>query len=427
MAHMSKALRGWLSVATACGMLAALVGCGSAPQANRPTPAAATTASATPTVVAAGPSPSARSHADLPVAILVHQELPNAYGISTATSYSVVLVAADGSIAARVNPRLSSPVVMTYQNCPVIGRSPMPTCQIPFRPRAPLVTSSDTRAYFLDGDSDVGYLTPDGHTGTAVHLPVSPRVRYAVAVSPDDSRIAVAAFDYKGSSTFGNPGVTMNLFVQDLAGGNRVNLFSSTSVTEWPIGWHNGHLVIAVGPAGPVQYTVENPYFAVEGYHVANATTGVRVATVGTGDDCNRGPVARASAACYLNRYSAIGYRSWDGVGHVFAPWHDFGPSPTALAPNGSRLAGSNLGPPVDSHINLVSVSGTNQLDVKGIVQGWLDDEHLVYFAVPSNRSLILDLVTGVSAAVPQTNPPGRPDSPDAYLQFLGTVPQQMS
>src|SRR5207245_10756056 len=162
-----------------------------------------------------------------------------------------------------------------YTNCPGRGRSPWPTCQIAFRPRAPLVTSWDTRGYFLDGDSDVGYLAPDGHTGTARHLPVSPRVRYAVAVSPDDSRIAVAAFDYKGWSTFDNPGVTMNLFVQDLAGGNRVNLFSSTSVTEWPIVWHNCDPVIACGPAGPVQYTVENPYFDVEGYHVANVNTGV--------------------------------------------------------------------------------------------------------------------------------------------------------
>src|SRR5207245_10337940 len=184
-------------------------------------------------------------------------------------------VAGIGSTAPIASPHPTSAVTLTFKNCPLIGGSPMPTCQIPFRPRAHLVTSSNTRAYYLDGDSDVGFLAPDGRSGTAVHLPVDPRVRYAVAVSPDDSRIAVAAFNYKGSSTFGNPGVTMNLFVQDLAGGNRVNLFSSTSVTEWPIVWHNCDPVIACGPAGPVQYAVENPYFDVEGYHVANVNTGV--------------------------------------------------------------------------------------------------------------------------------------------------------
>jgi hypothetical protein len=75
----------------------------------------------------------------------------------------------------------------------------------------------------------------------------------------------------------------------------------------------------------------------------------------------------------------------------------------------------------------VVSPSRITELDVKGILQGWLDDDHVVYFAVPSNRTLILDLATGLSATVPQTNPPGMPDVPIAYLQFLGTVPQQMS
>ncbi len=328
---------------------------------------------------------------------------------------------------ASAKPRVPSALTMTYTNCPAMGGSPIPTCQIAFRPRAPLVTSSDTRAYFLDGDSDVGYLTPDGRTGTAIHLPASPRVRYAVAVTPDDLRIAVAAFDYVGPGTYGNPAVTSNIFVQDLAGGNRVDLFSSTSVTEWPIGWHDGHLVIAVGPAGLVQYTVDNPYFTIEGYHVADATNGARLATIGTGDECVHGPVVRGGAACLLSRGMALGYRSWDGIEHVFAPWMDFGPTPGALSPNGIQLAGSNTGPPEDSHVNLISVSGITQLNAKGIVQGWLDDEHVVYFAVLSSRTFIFDLATGNSAAVPQTNSPGMPGSPSAYLQFLGTVPQQMS
>ena len=59
-------------------------------------------------------------------------------------------------------------------------------------------------------------------------------------------------------------------------------------------------------------------------------------------------------------------------------------------------------------------------------VQGWLDDEHLVYFTLATNKTLILDLVTGVSAAVPETAPKPLPDAPRAYLQFVGTVPQQI-
>ena len=80
-----------------------------------------------------------------------------------------------------------------------------------------------------------------------------------------------------------------------------------------------------------------------------------------------------------------------------------------------------------DQHLDLVSASGVTELEVRGIVQGWLDNEHLVYFTVETNKSFILDVVTGVSAAVPQAAPKPLPDSPDPYLHFLGTVPQQMS
>ena len=122
-----------------------------------------------------------------------------------------------------------------------------------------------------------------------------------------------------------------------------------------------------------------------------------------------------------------LGYRSWDGVRHSFVPQPDPNLQPLALAPNGTQLAGTTLGPPENSHLDLISASGIIPIDAKGILQGWLDDEHIVYFDVGSSKSFVLDLVTGVSAAVPQTNPPGLPGLSSAYLQFLGTVPQQMS
>lgn len=244
--------------------------------------------------------------------------------------------------------------------------------------------------------------------------------------SPDDSRIAVAAVEYLGTGPFGKPDLKLNVFVQDLAGGHRVDLFSSTSVTEWPIGWHSGHLIIAVGPSGLVHYTSDNAYFADE-YHIADATNGVRLATLGA--DCVYGPVVRGGAPCIFNdkTQNVLGYRSWDAVRHSFVPQPDPNLQPLALAPNGSQLVGNTLGQPANRHLDLISASGITELNVNGIVQGWLDDEHVVYFKVGSNKTFILDLVTGVSAAVPQTNPPGESDSPNAYLRFLGSVPQQMS
>ena len=358
------------------------------------------------------------------MAILVHQELPDTFGASTGTSYSLLLVATNGSIVASAKPRHPSSVTFTYKNCP---RSPLPTCKVGYLPRAPLVTSSNTRAYYLDGDSDVGYLTPDGRKGTAIHLPAKPQVRYAVAVSPDDSRMAVAAFEYLGAGTWGAPRVKLSIYVQDLAGGNRVDLFSSTTVNEWPIGWNGEHLVIAVGPGAYVQYTVDNPYFAVDGYHIADATSGRRVAAIG--GECIYGPVVRAGAACVFNdsTQNVLGYRSWDAVRHSFDP--SSGSGPGALSPDGSQLAGSawRAGGKANWHLALAADSGSHELAVTGIVQGWLDDQHLVYFTVATNKTFILDLVTGVSAPVPQAIPKPLPGHERAYLQFLGTVPQQIS
>jgi hypothetical protein len=304
--------------------------------------------------------------------------------------------------------------------------SPVPSCQISYRPRAPLVTSSNTRAYYLDGDSDIGYLAPDGSTGTAVHLPSNPQVRYAVAVSPDDTRMAVAAFEYLGPGAVANPRVKLSIYVQDIAGGNRVDLFTSTTVSEWPIGWQAGHLVIAVGPGAYVQYEAQNPYFAVEGYHVADARTGTRLATLG--GDCLYGPVVRAGTACVFNRTHALGYQSWDAVPHTIDKVNQgFGPG--GLSPNGRQMAGSAWHPGGQStwHLALSSGSGINELDVKGIVQGWLDDEHLFYFTMATNKTFILDVGAGVSAAVPQATNKPLPEFPDPYLHFLGTVPQQVS
>jgi hypothetical protein len=221
--------------------------------------------------------------------------------------------------------------------------------------------------------------------------------------------------------------VKLSIYVQDLAGGNRVDLFNSTTVSEWPIGWNRGQLVIAIGPGAYVQYTVDNPYWAVEGYHVADATSGRRLAAIG--NDCVYGPVVRAGAACFFNErtQNVLGYRNLAAIRHSFDPTSGFGPG--ALSPDGSQLAGTawRAGGKSNWRLALASDSGSHELDVTGIAQGWLDGKHMVYYTVTTSKTFILDLVTGVSASVPQATPKPPPGDPPAYLQFLGTVPQQMS
>jgi hypothetical protein len=104
------------------------------------------------------------------------------------------------------------------------------------------LSTSRTTLYYLDGDSDIRFLRPDGEKGIATHITLAAKQVAAFAVSPDDRQIAVSVLDYTRYP------VSTRLYVEDLiGGGNHVELFSSPTVLEWPAGWHNGSLVMAVG------------------------------------------------------------------------------------------------------------------------------------------------------------------------------------
>src|SRR5258708_29551945 len=108
--------------------------------------------------------------------------------------------------------------------------------------------------------------------GTTISVDSSPAAVFAV--SPDDSRIAVAVI------TFPFPAKT-RIYVEDLTGGgHHIDLFSSGTVLEWPVGWHQGHLVIAVGANAHPQNSYDGFIYGYSGYHVADASTGTRLATV---------------------------------------------------------------------------------------------------------------------------------------------------
>lgn len=64
-------------------------------------------------------------------------------------------------------------------------------------PRPPVVSTTNDRAYFEDGDTAIRWLAPDGSTGDATTVPGGPMSPIGFAVSPDDTRIAVAALQYR--------------------------------------------------------------------------------------------------------------------------------------------------------------------------------------------------------------------------------------
>ena len=142
----------------------------------------------------------------------------------------------------------------------------------------PVSVSSDT-IFFRDGDTRIRYASADFGYGDVTTVPGGPTTVSFFSVSPDDKRIAVLVEDFSRSDVIG-----LRLFVEDLRGhGHHADIYSTTTpngkggVTLWPMGWHQGRLLLAAWPActfEPVQGPME--------WHVVDAATAQRLATIGS-------------------------------------------------------------------------------------------------------------------------------------------------
>jgi hypothetical protein len=242
----------------------------------------------------------------------------------------------------------------------------------------PNVSASNTRLYYLDGDSKVMFLSPDGTTGAVTSISVDSNSAAVFAVSPDDSRIAVAVI------TFPFPAKT-RIYVENLSGGgNHVDLFSSGTVIEWPLGWHQGHLVIGVGINAQPQNAYEGFAFGYRGYHVADATTGTRISTICDGYDAVAPPVPAGTVCTNSVVYEVS---DWSGTTRVVP--QDNGCGGGALSPDGALIADCQGNPRV---ITLVSRDGSmTPTSYAGGPSGWIDANHLVIVSAADSSLGILD------------------------------------
>jgi hypothetical protein len=262
-------------------------------------------------------------------------------------------------------------------------------------PRPPLVSTTNDRAYFEDGDTAIRWLAPDGSTGDAIKVPGGPMSPIGFAVSPDDTKIAVAALQYRLDQQI--PAVqAVRLYVQTLAGDQKsTDIFTSTTVAEWPIGWHTDRLVIAVS-VPHAQYAVENPYSAYSGYHVVDSATGTSVADacyLGTPNSPN-GPAVPAGTVCgdYLTA------SDWTGNVTTFAV--PKGTGCVALSPSGAMAACRSWAEELGSILvyrpngSLVFSGGS------GNRPAWIDESHIAFSAGPNGYARgsygeILDIRSG--------------------------------
>jgi hypothetical protein len=252
------------------------------------------------------------------------------------------------------------------------------------------VSISRTRVYYLEGDGHVKYTAVDGGAGIATSVPGGAQAHATFAINPDDTRIAVSVLDYSTTP------VRMRLYVEDLAtGANHVDLFSSSSVYEWPVGWHAGNLIVAVGRAF-TQTSAPNPYAAVDGYHLVDPATGNRISAMGTATCQVTGWLTAAGTACAGS--GGLGFIDWSGKVTMFA--HGTGFSVGALSPDGQKIASCCAG--VGDAVTLVDASGKSQpTHATGRVIAWADSSHLISASTIDGPYTLVDLSSGALTSMP--------------------------
>ncbi len=254
----------------------------------------------------------------------------------------------------------------------------------------PPVSATTDRVFFRDGDTAIRSLAADGHTESVTTVPGGPNVVSFFSVSPDDQRIAVVVEDLSAAAS-----ISIRLYVEDLhGGGHHADIFSTYQpkaggTTLWPMGWHQGQLVLASMTACSSDPSSLSP---IE-WHVANASTGVRVATITK--NCNaygsQGPLSRWPTPAGVVCLTEGGICTYDWSGKQTSCWSSFGLGcagnwRSGLSPSGGQLFLS--GAPEGCSGGMLQIANTRVFTITGSNVGmryttydaclWIDDSHLL-------------------------------------------------
>lgn len=283
------------------------------------------------------------------------------YGADTSDTYNLGLLALDGRLVANLTPKQQFHATGKL----VMGQN-VPVALLPY-------SASDDRLYYLDGVV-LKYVTPSGGGSTIRTLDAGSR-EYAFAVAPDDSRIAIAEFDYSSDPP------AFHLWIEDLGGGNRIDLTLGSIAYAWPFGWYSGHLIVVETKPYQVVST-EGPWFLPYAMtaHLIDPGTGTEAASL-----CSW-PVA-THALCVDRSggtFQGLFVESWDGH-RVQEP--QVGPNdcyPTGiLSPDGVSIASMDFGGAgcvASSSIVISDAFGRRtKLATAGYPEAYFDETHLIY------------------------------------------------
>ena len=297
------------------------------------------------------------------------QPVTTPYGVlissQAAASYSISLIGVDGKVAA--SSETSTPPLVTCANA--AGA-----------PTALPVSTSNSRAYYMDAKGVVYFLAPNGDAARATQVPAPTGSRRSTfAVSPDDKRIAVVVADYDSS------GASTRMYVEDLAGSaNHVDIFTERGArTLWPVGWHGtNNLVVAIVPSctqggGPFCCGIQE-------LHVVDPANATRRFTLGNLIACPIvGPASPAGAICWDGSQSKVLSWTADSVRAYAVP----GPEVQLLSPDGGRVALIDNGG--------TSIQGTSVSMPGMFACTWIDDTHLLSGGDPQHQPRVATVANG--------------------------------
>ncbi|MHB8588370.1 MAG: hypothetical protein ACYDA0_05905 [Candidatus Dormibacteraceae bacterium] len=254
----------------------------------------------------------------------------------------------------------------------------------------PPVSATNDEVYYRDGDTKIRMVVPPSSSIDVTTVPGNANVVSFFSVSPDDQRIAVLVEDLSAATT-----VVERLYVEDLRGGGHHSDIYTTNVqkgkgatTLWPMGWHQGQLVLGVWAACTFEQV---PY--PNAWHVVDATTALRQASIGDAN-CIASPwPSPAGAACFVPQIGQVRVYDWTGK---LATALQSQTGATNLSPSGDLLFAGVSGP--DPATSIISLNGRTSVATPGRIGCvWIDDSHVLAF------DAVISYPTGSVAPLPHS------------------------
>ncbi|HMJ39602.1 MAG TPA: hypothetical protein VK606_08615 [Verrucomicrobiae bacterium] len=290
--------------------------------------------------------------------------LTGAYGLLLSAG-TLQLIKTDGSVAAGVPVAAASTQSCSGQQDRLVAPPP--------------ASASNDEVYFRDGDTRIRMVVPPGSAADVTSVPGGPNIISFFSVSPDDQQIAVFTENVSSGT-----GIDERLYVEDLhGGGHHVDIYTTQvpkderGTTLWPMGWHGGALVLAVFRA----CTSEASGLQPREWHVSNAVSGARVATI-SGTNCVLSTWPSAGGVGCMDPQGVTTLYNWAGkVVSVTGPGIQGAGSTTGLSPAGQSIffsTGTSLGQSTPT-TRIVQLGPGPYTTVQGHAAcGWIDEDHLL-------------------------------------------------